>query len=152
MTTGWVTDSGPSVSIEALIRRSTALPEALTALTDGETLIVSDADAHVSLIDGARLSRAAVAVSRHNDVDHVRELLAGRAQRRALVVVESVYSVLGDAAPLAELAELAAQHDAVLLIDEAHGIGVVGQRGEGSAARLGLAGLEHVVLTATWGS
>ena len=122
---------------------------ALTALTDGETLIVSDAHAHASLIDGARLSRAAVAVSRHNDVDHVRELLASRAQRRALVVVESVYSVLGDAAPLAELAELAAQHDAVLLVDEAHGIGVVGQRGEGLAAQLGLAGLEHVVLTAT---
>ena len=122
---------------------------ALTALTDDETLIVSDAHAHASLIDGARLSRAAVAVSRHNDVDHVRELLAGRLQRRALVVVESVYSVLGDAAPLAQLAELAAQHDAVLLIDEAHGIGVVGQRGEGLAARLGLAGLEHVVITAT---
>lgn len=122
---------------------------ALTALTDDETLIVSDAHAHASLIDGARLSRASVAVSRHNDVGHVRELLARRPHRRALVVVESVYSVLGDAAPLAELAELTAQHDAVLLVDEAHGIGVIGQRGEGLAARLGLAGLEHVVLTAT---
>ena len=122
---------------------------ALTALTDDETLIVSDAHAHASLIDGARLSRAAVAVSRHNDVGHVRELLARRPQRRALVVVESVYSVLGDAAPLAELVELTSQHNAVLLIDEAHGIGVVGQRGEGLAAQLGLAGLEHVVLTAT---
>ncbi len=98
----------------------------LTALADDQTLIVSDAHAHASLIDGARLSRGTVAVSRHNDLDHVRELLAGRSLPRALVVVESVYSVLGDAAPLADLAELASEYAAVLVVDDAHGIGVVG--------------------------
>jgi len=122
---------------------------AVTALSDADTLIVSDAHVHASLIDAARLSRAQVAVAAHNDLADVERLLRGRTQRRAMVVVESVYSVLGDAAPLAELADLAGRHDAVLLVDEAHGLGVVGERGEGLAAALGLTGLDHVVLTAT---
>ncbi|TQL56774.1 8-amino-7-oxononanoate synthase [Oryzihumus leptocrescens] len=122
---------------------------AVTALTDADTLIVSDAHVHASLIDAARLSRAQVAVAAHNDLADVERLLRDRSQRRAVVVVESVYSVLGDAAPLVELADLAGRHDAVLLVDEAHGLGVVGERGEGLAAALGLTGLDHVVLTAT---
>jgi 8-amino-7-oxononanoate synthase len=121
----------------------------LTSLADPETLIVSDAHAHASLIDGARLSRGTVAVSRHNDHDHVRELLASRSQPRAIVVVESVYSVLGDAAPLRVLADLAEELGAVLVIDDAHGLGVVGERGEGGAAQSGIIGREHVVVTAT---
>ena len=121
----------------------------LTSLADAETLVVSDAHAHASLIDGARLSRGTVAVSRHNDLDHVRELLASRSLPRALVVVESVYSVLGDAAPLTELAELVEEYSAVLVVDDAHGIGVVGPRGEGGVAAAGLAWLDHVVVTAT---
>lgn len=121
----------------------------LTALADDQTLIVSDAHAHASLIDGARLSRGTVAVSRHNDLDHVRRLLAGRSLPRALVVVESVYSVLGDAAPLADLAELAAEYAAVLVVDDAHGIGVVGAGGEGGVAAAGLAGRDDIVVTAT---
>jgi 8-amino-7-oxononanoate synthase len=122
---------------------------ALTALADVDTLLVSDAHAHASLIDGARLSRASVAVSRHNDLDHVRVLLAERTEPRALVVVESVYSVLGDAAPLAALADLAQEYAAVLVVDDAHGIGVVGARGEGGAAAAGVVGRDHVVVTAT---
>lgn len=121
----------------------------LTALADSDTLIVSDAHAHASLIDGARLSHGTVAVARHNDIDHVEELLAGRSQVRALVVVESIYSVLGDAAPLADLADLASRHRAVLVVDEAHGIGVTGDLGAGLAAQAGITGLDHVVLTAT---
>ncbi len=122
---------------------------ALTTLTDADTLIVSDAHAHASLIDGTRLSRGTVAVARHNDLDHVAELLATRRQTRAVVVVESIYSVLGDEAPLIALAELTARHGAVLLVDEAHGIGVRGRRGEGLVHDLGLAGLDHLVITAT---
>nr|WP_238338408.1 aminotransferase class I/II-fold pyridoxal phosphate-dependent enzyme [Pedococcus badiiscoriae] len=121
----------------------------LTSLADAETLIVSDAHAHASLIDGARLSRAAVAVSRHNDLDHVRELLAGRTQPRAVVVVESVYSVLGDAAPLGALADLSQELGAVLVVDDAHGLGVVGERGEGGAAQAGIIARDHVVVTVT---
>ena len=122
---------------------------AVTALTDADTLIVSDAHVHASLIDAARLSRASVAVAAHNDPGEVERLLAGRSQPGAMVLVESIYSVLGDAAPLAELARIAARHDAVLLVDEAHGLGVAGERGEGLTAALGLSGLDHIVVTAT---
>lgn len=122
---------------------------ALTALADADTLIVSDAHVHASLIDGARLSRGAVAVTRHNDVDQVQDTLRDRTHRRAIVVVESVYSVLGDSAPLADLADVAARYGATLLVDEAHGLGVVGERGEGLAASLGLTDRDHVVITAT---
>ncbi|WP_116115015.1 8-amino-7-oxononanoate synthase [Austwickia chelonae] len=122
---------------------------AVTALADRETLIVSDAHVHASLVDGCRLSRGQVVISRHNDPGHVRELLAERVLPHALVVVESVYSVYGDAAPLAELVEITAEHGAALLVDEAHGLGVVGEHGEGALAAAGLAGHDHVVLSGT---
>lgn len=121
----------------------------ITALSDADTLVVSDAHVHASLVDGCRLSRAAVAVAAHNDIGEVARLLAGRSQRRALVVVESVYSVLGDAAPLADLIPVCRAHGAVLVIDEAHALGVVGDRGEGAAAALGLTDAPDVVLTVT---
>ena len=121
---------------------------AVTALTDPGTLVVSDAHVHASLVDASRLSRARVVVAPHSDVDEVARLLRGRTEPRALVLTESVFSVLGDAAPLAELAEVCAAHDAVLLVDEAHGLGVTGG-GRGSVAGLGLAGLEHVITTVT---
>lgn len=121
----------------------------LTSLAAPDTLIVSDSHAHASLIDGARLSQGAVAVSRHNDLGHVRELLAGRTQPRAIVVVESVYSVLGDAAPLRELSDLAEEFDAILQVDDAHGLGVVGERGEGGPAKAGITASAHVVVTVT---
>ncbi|WP_447644928.1 8-amino-7-oxononanoate synthase [Nocardioides zeae] len=122
----------------------------VTALADPGTLVVSDAHVHASLIDAVRLARARVAVVPHDDVDAVRRALATHAAQapdgRALVLVESVYSVLGDAAPLADLAEVAAAYDALLVVDEAHGLGV---HGPGLVASAGLAGQPHVVLTAT---
>lgn len=121
---------------------------AITALTDAETLIVSDAHVHASLIDGCRLSRAQVSVVPHNDVDAVTNALRTRAQPRAVVVVESVYSVLGDVAPLARLAEVCSAHDAVLLVDEAHALGVCDD-GHGLLHREGLAGRDDVVATVT---
>ena len=120
----------------------------LTALGDADTLIVSDAHVHASLVDGARLSRSPVRIARHSDVSHVEQLLTERSQSRAIVVVESVYSVWGDHAPLETLARVCRAHDAVLLVDEAHGIGVAG-RGRGLVHELGLAGAPHVVLTVT---
>jgi 8-amino-7-oxononanoate synthase len=122
---------------------------ALAALADAGTLVISDAHAHASLIDGCRLSRAAVAVNRHNDLDHVERLLAERESPRALVVAESIYSVLGDAAPVADLVALTAEYGAVLVLDEAHAIGVAGERGEGLLAASGHAGTDHVVMTTT---
>jgi 8-amino-7-oxononanoate synthase len=122
---------------------------AITALADADTLIVSDAHVHASLIDGARLSRATVVVNRHNDLDDVRDRLRRRTQRKALVVVESIYSVGGDAAPLAELSELARAEGAVLIVDEAHAFGVTGPGGRGLCAAAALADADHVVITLT---
>lgn len=122
---------------------------AVTALTDRETLIISDAHVHASLIDACRLSRARVQVVEHNDVAAVDAALRARGDVRAVVVVESIYSVFGDAAPLADLARLCTEHDAVLIVDEAHGIGVAGPEGRGLVHESGLAGAGNVVVTAT---
>lgn len=118
----------------------------LTALGDADCLIVSDAHNHASLIDAARLARAQVTVVPHLDVDAVRQALAERAQTRALVVVESVFSVLGDSSDLTALHDLAETYDAMLVVDEAHGLGVVGT-GAGLAASLGLTSSDRVVVT-----
>lgn len=122
---------------------------AVTALTDEDTLIVSDAHVHASLVDACRLSRGTVQVVPHNDLDTVEAALRGRSMKRALVIVESIYSVFGDAAPLHGLSELCAANDAVLLVDEAHGLGVAGDHGRGAVHAAGLADAGHVVVTAT---
>ncbi|GAA2343657.1 8-amino-7-oxononanoate synthase [Saccharopolyspora halophila] len=121
---------------------------AVTALAGKDALIVSDAHVHASLIDAARLSRASIEVVAHNDVAAVRSALASSG-KRAIVLTESVFSVLGDAAPLAELAGACADHDALLLVDEAHGLGVRGAGGRGLVHQLGLARHPNVVVTAT---
>jgi 8-amino-7-oxononanoate synthase len=118
----------------------------VTALADRDSVVVSDAHIHASLVDAVRLSRAALSVVPHSDVAAVRAALAGADGRRALVLAESIYSVLGDEAPLVELAAACEEYDALLVVDEAHGLGV---HGPGVVHRLGLAGLPHVVLTAT---
>ena len=124
----------------------------VTALSDKDTLIVSDEHVHASLIDGVRLSRGSVLVIPHSDVATVEATLASGRDRRALVLVESIYSVFGDAAPLVELAEACARHGALLVVDEAHGVGVRGDahaRGRGLVHELGLAGHPNVVVTCT---
>lgn len=121
----------------------------VTALADRDVTVVSDAHVHASLIDAVRLSRAQVRVVPHNDVPAVRSRLAAAGDRRCLVLVESVYSVLGDVAPLRDLAAVCAEYDALLVVDEAHGLGVVGTGGRGLVHELGLAGHPHLVVTAT---
>lgn len=121
---------------------------AVTALADADTLVVSDAHVHASLVDACRLARAEVRVVAHADVGAVAEALAARHQPRALVLTESVFSVLGDAAPLSALSQLCVRYDATLLVDEAHGLGVTGASGLGQVVELGLAA-PHVVVTLT---
>ncbi|MEU6974044.1 8-amino-7-oxononanoate synthase [Kitasatospora aureofaciens] len=127
----------------------TANLAALTALTDPDTLIVSDAYNHASLIDGCRLARADVHRAPHSAPPAVAEILAGRALRRALVVTDSVFSVDGDAAPLRGLSEAVRAHGAALLVDDAHGLGVLGPGGRGALAAAGLAGQPDTVATVT---
>jgi len=122
---------------------------ALTALTDPDTLIVSDAYNHASLIDGCRLSRSPVRRAAHSDPAAVREALREREQRRALVVSDSVFSVDGNAAPLAELSAAARTYGAALLVDDAHGLGVLGPGGAGALAGARLAGEPDTVATVT---
>ena len=120
----------------------------VTALGGPGTLVVSDDHVHASLIDGSRLSRSRVEVFPHNDVDAVAKVLAERNEPHALILTESVFSVLSDLAPLGELSAVAVEHGAVLVVDEAHGLGVTGG-GRGSVAAAGLAGLDHVIVTMT---
>lgn len=120
----------------------------LTSLGRPGARILLDEHVHASLVDAARLSRAAVETFPHSDLTALKDALANRTAERAIVVVESIYSVLGDAADLATLAGLCADHDAVLVVDEAHGLGVAGA-GRGGVQAAGLADAEHVVLTAT---
>ena len=121
----------------------------VSALADADTLIVSDAHIHASLIDACRLSRAEVTIVPHNDTAAVRGALAGRSQARALVLVETIYSVLGDAAPVADLAEVCAGYDALLVADEAHALGVAGVGGRGLLHAAGIADRPEVVATLT---
>lgn len=121
---------------------------AVTALADKDTLLVSDAHIHASLVDACRLSRGMVEVVGHNDLAAVERALSVRRQPRAIVLAESIYSVLGDRAPLAELFALCERFDATLLVDEAHGIGVAGG-GRGLVHACGLAGRDNVVVTMT---
>ncbi|MFG2823946.1 8-amino-7-oxononanoate synthase [Kitasatospora sp. NPDC048365] len=122
---------------------------ALTALTDPDTVIVSDAYNHASLIDGCRLSRSDVRRAPHSDPAAVREILAERTHRRALVVSDSVFSVDGNAAPLREHSAAAREFGAALLVDDAHGLGVLGPGGSGALAAAGLAGEPDTVATVT---
>jgi 8-amino-7-oxononanoate synthase len=121
----------------------------VSTLADRETLVVSDAHVHASLVDACRLSRAEVTVTPHGDVDAVAAALSARSQPRALVLVETIYSVLGDAAPLEALAAVCERHGAVLVADEAHAIGVAGPGGRGLLFAAGLCGRPDVVATAT---
>ncbi|BCB87970.1 hypothetical protein Psuf_052830 [Phytohabitans suffuscus] len=122
---------------------------AVRALTRPRTLLVSDAHNHASLIDGCRISGAEVVVTPHADAAAVEAALAAAPGRPAVVVTESIFSVDGDLAPLADLHAAARRHGALLLVDDAHALGVTGPAGAGGVAAAGLAGEPDVVVTAT---
>ncbi|SDD19699.1 aminotransferase class I/II-fold pyridoxal phosphate-dependent enzyme [Glycomyces harbinensis] len=109
--------------------------------------VLLDAHAHASLHDAARLAGGRSATFAHNDLDDLERQL--QTLRPGLVAVESVYSVLGDAAPLRDLHALTSAHGALLLVDEAHAIGTIGPQGAGGVAAAGLAGDPGIVITAT---
>ncbi|HEU0192100.1 MAG TPA: 8-amino-7-oxononanoate synthase [Mycobacterium sp.] len=122
---------------------------AVAALSGPGSLLVSDERSHASVVDACRLSRARVVVAPHLDVDAVETALASRDEERAVVVTDSVFSTDGALAPLRRLHEVCRRHRALLIVDEAHGLGVRGAGGRGLAHETGLAGEPDVVLTAT---
>ncbi len=113
------------------------------AFAGPEDVVLSDALNHASLVDGCRLSRARTEVYPHSDVAALEAALRRARQqgaRRVLVATDSVFSMDGDVAPLARLAEACERHGALLMVDEAHATGVLGPRGAGLVAQLGLGG------------
>lgn len=111
---------------------------AITALAGPEDAIFSDALNHASLIDGVRLSRAEVVRYPHADLKFLERALADSRARTRLVVTDGVFSMDGDIAPLPAMLDLCERHDAWLLVDDAHGFGVIGSEGRGSPAHFGL--------------
>ena len=148
--------------LEAALARFTGAPDALVfssgylanlaviaVLGGPDVLVVSDTTNHASIVDACRLSRARVAVTAHRDVAAVERQLAGRIEAHAVVVTDALFSVDGDLAPLPELHRVTRAYGALLVVDEAHAIGVVGDRGRGAVVAAGLANEPDVVRTVT---
>jgi 8-amino-7-oxononanoate synthase len=122
----------------------------VTALTDRRSVVLEDKLNHASLIDAARLARVQVKRYPHADTARLAALLAA-VEGPKLITSDAVFSMDGDIAPLAELLVLAKRHGARLLLDDAHGIGVLGSEGRGTLARQGIAIEEPIVLMGTLG-
>ncbi len=114
----------------------------LSTLVNREDVVLLDADCHASIYDGCRLGGVQVYRFRHNDLDdlekRLRRLREKQPRSNILIVVEGLYSMLGDRAPLAEIAALKEKYEAYLLVDEAHSLGVLGEKGRGRAEEAGV--------------
>ena len=114
----------------------------ISALGGKDDFVIIDADSHASIYDGCAMGNATIVRFKHNDVEHMeRRLKRLPADAGKLVVVEGMYSMLGDAAPLKELLEVAKQYGCMTLVDEAHSMGFCGENGRGIAEELGV---EHL--------
>ena len=114
----------------------------LSTLTGSDDVILMDADCHASIYDGTRLGAAQVIRFRHNDPENLEKRLQrlGERAKRTLVVVEGIYSMLGDRAPLREIVDVKSRYGASLLVDEAHSLGVLGENGRGLAEEAAVEG------------
>lgn len=120
----------------------------LSTLGDGmpNCLILSDSKNHASMIEGIRHAKAEKKIFRHNDLEHLEALLAAEPFERAKVIAfESVYSMDGDFAPIAEICDLAEKYNALTYLDEVHAVGLYGPEGAGVAARDGVASRVDII-------
>ena len=116
-----------------------------------EDVLISDALNHASIIDGIRLCKAQRKIYRHMDMDHLREVLeASRDARHRLVITDGVFSMEGEIAPLPEIRELCDRFDAIMVIDDSHATGVLGETGRGTPEHFGMHG-EMDIVTSTLG-
>jgi len=124
----------------------------IPTLTDDTTVILTDELNHASIIDAIRLSRpASKVIYPHSDMGALRDaLVAAPSGARKLIVTDGVFSMEGDLAKLPEIVELAGEHDAVVVVDDSHGVGVLGETGRGTVEHYGLLG-EVDVITGTLG-
>jgi 8-amino-7-oxononanoate synthase len=113
----------------------------ISTLIDSQDIVFSDALNHASIVDGCRLSRARVRIFPHNDLAALERLLEReRSARRRLIVVDGLYSMDGDVAPLRGIAELADRYHCLTMVDDTHGTGVLGETGRGTAEATGVLG------------
>ncbi len=120
-----------------------------------QDIVISDQLNHASIIDGIRLAKAITkcqtAVYRHADLDHLVDLLTAAKDRRArMVITDGVFSMEGAIAKLGDLVQICRDHDAILVVDDSHATGVLGERGRGTAEHFGLVG-EIDIITSTLG-
>jgi 8-amino-7-oxononanoate synthase len=110
----------------------------LSSLVHRNEVIIVDRTDHASIIDGARLSFADVRKFKHNDMENLELVLNNEKDSSKLIIVDGVFSMEGDIARLPEIVELAEKHDAYLMVDDAHGVGVLGDHGRGTCDHFGL--------------
>jgi len=124
----------------------TANAGTVSAVLGKEDLIISDELNHASIIDGARLSRAAIQVYRHKDVADCERILQEQASftGKKLIITDGVFSMDGDIAPLPALCDLAEKYGAILMVDDAHSSGVLGRSGRGTVDHFGCHGRVHI--------
>ncbi|MGB2044092.1 MAG: 8-amino-7-oxononanoate synthase [Porticoccaceae bacterium] len=123
----------------------------INALLGRHDLVLQDQLNHASLIDGGRLSRAEFKRYKHNNIEHLQSQLNDTQAKRKLIVTDGVFSMDGDLAPLAAIAEVATQQQAWLMVDDAHGLGVLGDTGAGSVQYCGLSIDQVPILMGTLG-
>lgn len=117
----------------------------ISAVVGKGDIVFSDELNHASIIDGCRLSKGQTAVYRHADMNHLAELLKNTpCSGRRLIVTDGVFSMDGDIAPLDRIVKLAEEYQAMVMVDDAHAVGVLGQGGRGTADYFGLKGRVHI--------
>ena len=120
---------------------------AITALVGRHDSVIVDYDDHASIVDGCQMSFGKTARFKHNDMDGLKKVLENaNSEAGKLVVVDGVFSMEGDIAPLPEIVSVCRDHDARLMVDDAHSIGVLGKKGNGTASHFGLSDEVDIVM------